>query len=58
MTRMVQLNIGPKRLVRLTISVLITLIHPSHYLVELNKSHGILHYIGSCVLSYWKTRED
>ncbi|KAK9157229.1 hypothetical protein Scep_003803 [Stephania cephalantha] len=40
MTRMVQLNMGPKRLVRLTVSVLITLIHPSHYLVELNKSHG------------------
>ncbi|KAK9098603.1 hypothetical protein Syun_025648 [Stephania yunnanensis] len=40
MTRMVQLNMGPKRLVRLTVSVLITLIHSSHYLVELNKSHG------------------
>ncbi|KAK9121742.1 hypothetical protein Syun_019359 [Stephania yunnanensis] len=40
MTRMVQLNMGPKKLVRLLVSVLITLIHPSHYLVELNKSNG------------------
>ncbi|KAK9121648.1 hypothetical protein Syun_019265 [Stephania yunnanensis] len=40
MMRMMQLNIGPKRLVRLIVSVLITLIHLSHYLVKLNKSHG------------------